>query len=147
MEKQSSRLQLTEWLKEIVPYSNLDEYVRWKDPDEANFQRVIFCTDLYVYAIAALPPSDDRQHGYLGCVSSCRKMLAGEDWTRGRDLPDGPFSRETWESIKGAIIRHELVKLEPIIQPVSVAGMPTPVTFSSEGPISCTNVQTINTSY
>ena len=41
----------------------------------------------------------------------CRKPRAGEDWTRGNDLPDGPYSYETWIKIKNAIIKKELVKI------------------------------------
>ena len=45
---------------------------------------------------------------YLGGTSCCRKSRAGEDWTRGHDLPDGNFCRQTWESIKNSIIKTEL---------------------------------------
>jgi len=41
---------------------------------------------------------------YLGCIASTRTPRTGEDWTRGNDLPDGHFCRETWEHIKNAII-------------------------------------------
>jgi hypothetical protein len=47
----------------------------------------------------------------MGCVVSCRKPRAGEDWTRGNDLPDGAYCYETWIKIKNAIIKHELVKV------------------------------------
>ena len=38
-------------------------------------------------------------------------MLPGETWTRGSDLADGKFNRETWERILRDIIRNELQKL------------------------------------
>ena len=49
--------------------------------------------------------------GYLGCTGQCRKPRAGEDWTRGSDLPDGSYSKETWDKIISAIVAHELVKV------------------------------------
>jgi hypothetical protein len=47
-------------------------------------------------------------------------MRAGEDWVRGNDLPDGPFSKETWDRIIYAIVRYELVKLTPYKKPESI---------------------------
>lgn len=51
------------------------------------------------------------RENYLGCVVSSRKPRAGEDWTRGNDLSDGPYTYETWTKIKNAIIKYELVKI------------------------------------
>ena len=45
---------------------------------------------------------------YLGCTASSRKPRPGEDWTRGNDLPDGPFSKDTFYAILGAIVCYEL---------------------------------------
>jgi hypothetical protein len=111
MEQQSNRNQLIEWLKEIVPYNNLDKYVRLRDAEGQHLQRLVFCTEAHTYAISAHFEGDRT---YLGCIASARKMRAGEDWTRGNDLPDGDFSRQTWERIKNAIIRHEMIELEPV---------------------------------
>ena len=36
---------------------------------------------------------------YLGCITDSRKPRAGEDWTRGNDLPDGDFSKDTFNRI------------------------------------------------
>lgn len=57
------------------------------------------------YSIAASPPN------YLGCIARTRKPRAGEDWTRGNDLPDGPFCREIFDSIVRAIVGYETVEI------------------------------------
>jgi len=116
-QQQSFRSELVEWFKEIVPYSKLDLYIRKVregldiSPDadnHANFVSYIFCTESHRYSIRATPT-------YLGCIASCTSQLPGEDWTRGCDLPDGKFSRETWDYIKEAIVRNEMVKLAPLV--------------------------------
>ena len=110
---QSFRTELVEWLKEIVPFSKLDLYIRKTregynaDPEAGrhdNHVNYIFCTDNHRYSISATP-------WYLGCIASTTFYRPGEDWTRGNDLPDGPFNYETWLNIKNAILRYELVKL------------------------------------
>jgi hypothetical protein len=110
---QSFRTELVEWLKEIVPFSKLDLYIRktregFNDDQNAgrhdNHVNYIFCTDNHRYSISATP-------WYLGCIASTTFYRPGEDWTRGNDLPDGPFRYETWLHIKDAIIRYEMVKL------------------------------------
>ena len=117
--------QITSWIKEICPWSQIENYVQfhgrlpgkadpgkdWKVADsewarqgkKESLKMLVF-TKEHKYAIVA----NDK---YLGCTMSFRKPRAGEDWTRGNDLPDGRFSRETWEAIKDAIIRNELVKV------------------------------------
>ena len=40
-----------------------------------------------------------------------RKPRAGEDWNRGNDLADGPYSEETWREIVNDIVAYELVKV------------------------------------
>ena len=46
---------------------------------------------------------------YLRCGSSSRKPRAGEGWARGRDLPDGELTEETWHKILSAIVSYEMV--------------------------------------
>jgi len=62
-------------------------------------------THNYKYQIVAI---EDENGGYLGCQVSNRKYEPGETWFRGRDLPDGKFTKETLEDIKSKIIAHEL---------------------------------------
>ncbi|TET41746.1 MAG: hypothetical protein E3J60_03870 [Dehalococcoidia bacterium] len=116
--------QFMEWLKEIVPWEKIREYVQFKggipedwvkgkmgsfnvdtkveyDPDVISVR--VF-TKNHLYNIVA-------KATYLGCVMSNRKGRAGEDWIRGHDLPDGKFAYSTWNYIKHAIVRTELVKV------------------------------------
>lgn len=112
-ELQRFRTELVEWLKEIVPFNRLDQYTSktregYLDDPEAsrhdNYVNYIICTDKHRYSISATP-------WYLGCIASTMFYRPGENWTRGNDLPDGPFNYETWLNIKNAILRYELVKL------------------------------------
>jgi hypothetical protein len=115
-QQQSFRSTLVEWLKELAPFGNIDKYLRKtrerfdvdSDADRfANSVTYIFCTEENTYHINAYP---DR----LSTGASSRKQRPGENWTRGNDLPDGPFCRETWDNFLQAVIRYEMVKLDPI---------------------------------
>lgn len=64
-------------------------------------------TEVNRYNIVAI--GDDKS--YLGCQVLSRKPRAGETHQRGRDLPDGDITPETWNKILLAIIRNELVQL------------------------------------
>ncbi len=99
------RSHFLEWLKEIVYYGDIGDYVEFvEDSNPPNITKVRVYTHDYKYVIVA-------KENYLGCVYVCRKPRAGEGWSRGRDLPDGKFNRKTWEKIKNSIIKHELVKI------------------------------------
>lgn len=110
------------WLTEIIigDGKSKDLYIKEKSGGESspfkyeNRYKFIFYTNKYKYAISAVERSDKR--GYLGCTMDCRKARAGEDWTRGNDLPDGILNRKTWEKIKNAVIKNELVKIAPKIE-------------------------------
>ncbi len=108
------------WLDDITPHgdNNVSRYVKvvidqgQSEEGEGRYElkkKVRLYTDNHVYAIVAI----DRGHndGYLGCVCSLRKPYVGEEHTRGNDLPDGSFNRDTWENIKSAIIARELEPL------------------------------------
>lgn len=111
-----------EWLSEIIIGDGKGKnlYIKESSGGESSpFKyehryRFTFYTNNYKYTISAVERSD--KHGYLGCTMDCRKARAGEDWTRGNDLPDGILNRKTWEKIKNAIIKNELVKLSPKIK-------------------------------
>jgi hypothetical protein len=70
--------------------------------------RIRIFTDTNCYNIVA---KEHAQSGYLGCISRSRKLRAGEDWTRGRDLPDGPLTEETWREILANIVSYEMVRV------------------------------------
>lgn len=70
--------------------------------------RLKLYTDVNEYSMVA---HNQQSGGYLGAQGGSRKPRAGETWTRGNDLADGPFSKDTWERIKNDIISFELVRL------------------------------------
>jgi len=96
--------QLVEWLGEFR-FDFDYETEKQERPDGHSVFRVRIYTFTNKYSIAASPPD------YLGCIASARKPRAGEDWTRGSDLADGPFSRETWDKILTDIVAYEVVKI------------------------------------
>jgi len=57
---------------------------------------------------------------YLGCTAASRKPRAGENWTRGNDLPDGPFCQETFDQIVRAIVKYEAVEVAGTVSDVSI---------------------------
>ena len=46
--------------------------------------------------------------------------MAGEGWTRGNDLPDGPYGEKTWLEIVSAIVAYELSKVAVSKSPKAV---------------------------
>ena len=115
--------ELYEWLKEISRLSKVEDFIL---PDYNKGIRVYLYTHNFRYSILVRPKDeytearegkDGRVTGasnspsYLGCTVLDRKPVAGEDWQRGRDLPDGRYCYATWQKIKDAIIAFELVKV------------------------------------
>jgi len=98
-----------EWIRELESTKEVIDRVYDRETDKGYEAKVCLYTDNHQYAILAVDRGDE-DNGYLGCVVSCRKPRAGEDWTRGNDLPDGPLNYQTWGEIKDAIIRYELVE-------------------------------------
>ena len=130
MEAKVSKIdELKQWVKDElidIRFNKFEDVVKViKDEGESNpdrsayefrFQFNIY-TEIHLYRISAIDRSEDE--GYLGCTSSVRKSRAGEDWTRGNDLADGKFTRETWDRIKNDIIAYELIKLAPKVKPAA----------------------------
>ena len=122
--------QFQEWLKEICRWNRDDLFLHWKGENSSPGEylgMVNIYTHNHKYRINAKLHKDG--HTYLGCTVSARMPRAGEDWTRRNDLPDGKFTRETWDKIKNAIVRYELVK---IIKPVRETIDKTPETGPSK---------------
>ena len=103
---------------DLIPYGQYDKYVqvledsgKGGDGKQEYIYRVsIFTKSRHLYRINATDRS--WNDGYLGCTSSNLYKLAGEDHTRGCDLPDGPFNADTWRSIVNAIVQRELRELD-----------------------------------
>ena len=110
--------QLGEWLRDIQPWgSSIEEankeYFRFTEREDGRGS-VILCTEAHTYHLSF---TDD----YLGAMACTRTYRAGEDWTRGNDLPDGKFTREVFDRIIHAMLVYELVELAPVREPVEVA--------------------------
>lgn len=121
------RTTLNEWLDELKTWSpgsdqSWDDYIltdedwaRYVGGKKTDYGRngvhlnMIFWTTEHCYHISATAPSGTKPTGYLGAYVHCRRQRAGENWTRGSDLPDGPFSKEMWETILKSIIGYEIV--------------------------------------
>ena len=106
---------LQEWIeRDITRFGAIEQYalLDYDGPDEngrAGYGVKIF-TDANAYKIIAVE-SDESYNGYLGCQGHSRKPRAGEDWTRGNDLADGPLTEETWQKILGDIVSYEMVRI------------------------------------
>jgi len=111
------------WLKEIVRYGNVDSQVliyqslnqrsniTETDEEKCRFH-CDFYTDTHKYSIYGYAPTEKNPDGYLGCVGTTRKARPGEDWNRGNDLPDGKYSRKTFNKIVRGIVAYELKSLQ-----------------------------------
>ncbi len=76
--------------------------------DEPSARSLLYTRD-NTYSISVL-------RDYLGCTCNSRRPDVGQSWTRGRDLPDGCFNKETWNKIMAAIAFHELKGIAGVIK-------------------------------
>ena len=106
---QSEFPDLFNWATSITRYGDFDQVLRVERLEEGI--RVNLWTAEHSYGIRARLPCE-QDNGYLGCVVSARKPLAGESWTRGNDLPDGSYSEKTWREIVNGMLAYELVKVK-----------------------------------
>lgn len=93
------------WLQDVCTPNQYIEH----NQDTEKRVRITLYTQSYCYTITA--HQRNNRTGYLGCIATCRKIRIGEDWSWSCDLPDGPFSKETWDYIKDAIIKNELLQI------------------------------------
>lgn len=94
------------WLDKNIRFASKKVLVDEKD----NRVNLKIFTENYCYSISARLPNNND--GYLGCIATARKPRTGETWTRGRDLPDGNYSEETFNKILAAIVSFEILPLE-----------------------------------
>ena len=97
------------WLKEICRWDRFDWFVKVVKDEDETFICTVYTHDHKYHIVAH--DRDNKEKNYLGCTASTRKPRAGEDWERGNDLPDGPYTYKTWLQIKNAIVAYELVKV------------------------------------
>ena len=111
--------ELNKWFEGLIYPGKTENFIyeleRHGIPGVEVSRKVCFYTEEHQYFITAIDRTKDE--GYLGCQVNCRKPRAGEDWTRGNDLPDGKFNKATWDKILMAVINYELVKLSKFMKP------------------------------
>jgi hypothetical protein len=86
----------------------------------------------------------ETEKGYLGCGANSRKSRAGEDWTRGCDLADGPLTKETWLRILRDIVGYELVKIHTKKNFISIFNDEGSVEISSDGTLDIKTTGDVN---
>ena len=121
IDKDQTKMQmLDKWLRDLVFPGKVSDFIQELsgsgDGNEIK-RKVCFYTADHQYFINAIERFDGDANSYLGCQVSTRKPRAGEDWTRGNDLPDGPFEKDTWDKILNAIVCYEVVKLSKFQKP------------------------------
>ena len=47
-------------------------------------------------------PTDKKPGGYIAAYTTASRRK-GEDWNRGNDLPDGPYSKKTLNQVIGGL--------------------------------------------
>ena len=104
------------WLQNLVRYGNVDSqaliFATQLDKKEENNFSVWLYTNDHCYAIYGHPPTKKNSKGYLGAGGNTRKPRVGEFWNRGNDLPDGDYSKKTFDKIVYGIVRYELKNLQ-----------------------------------
>lgn len=116
--------EVVSWIQEICRLGKADDYILCDDNPTSDLYHFRFFTKENKYSIAVRPygvthtrtangkaVEAHNNPSYIGATVQTRKPRAGEDWNRGNDLPDGEYSRETWDKIKNAIIAYEMVKV------------------------------------
>jgi len=128
--------ELAQWIEPLCRYNKIEDFVIIDDKDlvfkAGKIHLTLFTKEHSYHIKAKLPliahragkkigklidpdaPQErfkEMDRGYLCCTGRCRKPRAGEDWTRGNDLPDGSYCKETWDRILNAIVAYELVKV------------------------------------
>ncbi len=106
------------WLKPLCRFNKLENFIICDHNCEQNGLTRLglkFFTKDNEYVISTKLPISEKgiitKNGYLGCIVKTRKPRAGENWNRGRDLMDGDYSKETFNSIIYDILAYELVKV------------------------------------
>ncbi|KKN72513.1 hypothetical protein LCGC14_0410170 [marine sediment metagenome] len=92
----SAQDQLREW---FTNRGFRPKHLRWEWNSEDG--RVVFSTTKNNYFVVF-------KAAYLGMGASSRLARPGETWLRGNDLPDGKFSKETFDKMMDAVLMYEL---------------------------------------
>lgn len=108
MNLEEAKERISHWLSEMK-HGYRGEQIESAMVTKGDRLIIVIYTTVNEYQIVA---SVDSEKTYLGATASSRTPRAGEDWTRGNDLADGEFSKETWHKILADIVGYELVKIQ-----------------------------------
>ena len=94
------------WINQDFKYANSQSYIvkGGSVSEKTSSDSITLYTDNNKYLITIWD-------NYLCCGATSRKPRAGEGWTRGNDLADGDFSKDTWHSILADIVSFEMVRV------------------------------------
>lgn len=92
-----------------IDWKNYTVYGNEKMIDERRFRISIYLGDQrYSFSVSIKKEGKN----YLGGTASTTYYRPGENWTRGSDLPDGEFSKETFDAIIKAILGYQFRRIE-----------------------------------
>jgi hypothetical protein len=118
-DKKPKQKLLDEWIAQLIFPGKTKDFIQEKkayhSEEHGYYRDCCFYTEDNKYSITAIDRKEDD--GYLGCGVTSRKSRAGEEYFRGNDLADGPFTKETWDRILLSIVNYELVKLSKFKKP------------------------------
>jgi len=119
MNLQEMKEQLVQWMNDMkhgyrdsILYMEVTVLRDNEEDEDSGRIRIFMYSHTNKYTVIAT--RDKSGKTYLGAGVSCRKPRAGEYWTRGSDLSDGTFSKDTWIKILGDIVGNELVKIHEV---------------------------------
>ncbi len=115
--------QMRTWLSQIYPDSQVDRALEIIKPSsleesqELRLRAKIWTCNNEFSIVARVTSGtginvNRNMSAYLGCQASSRKSRTGENWSRGNDLADGGFCKETWNRILVDIVRYEVEEVK-----------------------------------
>lgn len=113
-ELQKDLPELHEWLMPFGRYgSDFFTYKKILDDDSpTSFRyRIRLYSQTSYYTIVVHPRDGEKELWYLGGFANARAPRAGEEHTRGNDIPDGKYTKETFDDIIQSILSLELVQI------------------------------------
>lgn len=100
------------WMEQVTRFGRkvFDVDIAYLQDDQEHYKFYLYTNNnkYAIYARCHYLGTSQEQPGYLGCVAQSRKYRPGENWFRGSDLADGPFSEKTWRKILADIVSYEL---------------------------------------
>ena len=112
----------TKYWKYLYPY----DQSRTELNDEGVFHCLIWTENNEYHISCSFHRNETATRPTMLASVHARKYRTGENWRRGNDLPDGPFSKATFDAIISAIARYEIVaKAKKIVPMTDTPEIPT----------------------